>query len=394
MKLGFVVQRYGKEIIGGAEYHCRLIVKYLKPYFEIEVFTSKALDYITWKDYYKEDVTEIDGIKINRFSVAKKRNPKKFGKIQELVFNKEHTEKDELKWLDEEGPNVPKLIKTLQQRESEFDFFIFFSFRYYHSYHGIKSLPGKSILVPTAEPDPVLYLKIFRPIFNMPQAIVYNSWEERRFINTYSGNYDTPGKVVGVGSEIPFEYNEKNFREKFNIKNKFLLYIGRIDKNKGVPQLFDFFRKYKRENNNNLKLVLIGKEVYPVPDDKDIKYIGAVSDKDKYDALFSSELLIMSSFYESLSMVTIESWALRKPVLVNGKCSVLKDQIIRSGGGLYYKNYYEFKESLQYIIKNKSIYEKMGRNGRKFYEKNYTWSKITEKYLNLIDDINKRKKLY
>ncbi len=385
MKLGFVVQRYGEDIIGGAEYHCRLIVKYLKPHFDIEVFTSKAHDYITWKDYYKEKTDYIDGVKVNRFSVSKKRNPKKFGKIQEKVFEKEHTEKDELKWIYEEGPTLPKLIKEIEKREEEFDFFIFFSFRYYHSFHGIKLLPHKSILVPTAEPDPTLYLKVFRPVFNLPRAIVYNSWEEKRIINLYSDNYNVPGDVVGVGSEIPYEYNENKFRKKYGIEDKFLLYIGRIDKNKGVDHLFDFFQRYKKENKDNLKLVLIGKDVYPIPEDDNIIYIGSVSDEDKYDALTAAEILMMPSFYESLSMVTIESWALRKPVIVNGGCPVLKDQVVRSKGGLYYNNYYEFKEALDFILNNKKIYEKMGENGRKFYEKNYTWNRIVEKYLRLIE---------
>jgi glycosyltransferase involved in cell wall biosynthesis len=391
MKIGFVVQRYGEDIIGGAEYHCRLIVKYLKPHFDIEVFTSKANDYITWKDYYRDKITYIDGVKVNRFSVSKKRNPIKFGKIQQKVFEKEHTEKDELKWIEEEGPNLPKLIKEIKNREEEFDFFIFFSFRYYHSFHGIKMLPQKSILVPTAEPDPTLYLKVFRPIFNLPRAIVYNSWEEKRIINLYSNNYNVPGDVVGVGSEIPYEYNENRFRKKYGIEDKFLLYIGRIDKNKGVDHLFDFFQKYKKGNKDNLKLVLIGKEVFPIPEDEDIIYVGAVSDEDKFDALSAAEILMMPSFYESLSMVTIESWALRKPVIVNGGCPVLKDQIIRSGGGLYYNNYFEFKEALEYILNNKKIYEKMGEKGRAFYEENYTWNRIVEKYLKLIEKVGNRR---
>ncbi len=389
MKIGFVVQRYGEDIIGGAEYHCRLIVKKLKPYFDIEVFTSKANDYITWKDFYKEKVSIVDGVKVNRFSVKKKRNPIKFGKIQEKVFNREHTERDELKWLDEEGPNLPSLIKALEKREEEFDFFVFFSFRYYHSFFGIKRFHKKAILVPTAEPDPTLYLKIFRPIFHLPRGIAYNSWEEKRIINIYSGNYETYGEVVGVGSEIPYKYSASDFRKKHGIENKFILYIGRIDKNKGVDHLFDFFIKYKSEKGGELKLILIGKDVYPIPEHKDIIYIGAVSDEDKYNALAASELLVMPSFYESLSMVTIESWALKKPVIVNGGCPVLKDQVIRSKGGLYYENYFEFKEALEYILENKRIYEKMGENGRRFYEQNYTWDKITSKYFKIFDNAKK-----
>ncbi len=390
MKLAFVVQRYGEDIIGGAEYHCRLIVKYLKPHFDIEVFTSKAHDYITWKDHYKGKIEHVDGVKVNRFSVKKPRDPVKFGRIQDKVFFEEHTEKDELKWLDEEGPNLPSLIKELKKREDEFDFFIFFSFRYYHSYYGIKEFKKRSLLVPTAEPDPVLYMKIFREIFSLTGAIVHNSWEEKRIINKYLGGEDTLFDVVGVGSEIPDKFYPEDFRKKYGIEDDFLIYIGRIDENKGVPHLFEYFLRYTEETKRNLKLVLIGKEVYPIPEDERIIYLGPLDDRDKFNGLMASKLLIMPSFYESLSMVTIESWALKKPVLVNGRCPVLKDQVLRSRGGLYYENYYEFKEALEYILENKEIYKKMGENGRIFYENNYTWEKIVEKYINLLDKLNKR----
>ena len=50
-----------------------------------------------------------------------------------------------------------------------------------------------------------------------------------------------------------------------------------------------------------------------------------------------SDLLIMPSYFESLSMVALEAWALGRPVLANGRCDVLKGQCIRSNAGLYYE---------------------------------------------------------
>ena len=42
----------------------------------------------------------------------------------------------------------------------------------------------------------------------------------------------------------------------------------------------------------------------------------------------------MPSYFESLSMVALEAWALGRPVLANGRCDVLKGQCIRSNAGL------------------------------------------------------------
>ena len=67
------------------------------------------------------------------------------------------------------------------------------------------------------------------------------------------------------------------------------------------------------------------------------------------DAIAASDVLIMPSPYESLSIVVLEAFALGKPVLVNGHCDVLRGQVLRSGGGLYYENAAEFIDGL-YVL--------------------------------------------
>lgn len=385
MKIAFVIQRYGLDINGGAELHCRYVAEQLAKHMEVEVLTTCAESYITWKNAYPAGVEKINNVQVRRFPVSRERNPIRFGRLQDELFRFPHEDQDELKWMEEQGPNVPELIRFLRKNESKYQFFIFFSYRYYHSYHGIHTLPHKSILVPTAEPDPVVHFSIFRSLFHLPQAFVYNSVEEKRMIQSLSGNYQVPGDVVGVGSRLPERANGDQFRSKYGIQGPFLLYIGRIDENKGCGQLFDFFLKFREEKESDLKLVLIGSAVMKVPEDPSLVHVGFVSDEDKFNALAACEILMMPSFFESLSMVLLEAWAMGKPTLSNGNCRVLMGQSIRSNAGLFYTGYNEFQQCLQLLHSRADMRAIMGRNGMHFYGNHYSWDIIEQKYLKLME---------
>jgi glycosyltransferase involved in cell wall biosynthesis len=387
MTIAFVVQRYGLEINGGAELHCRWVAEHMRKYMPVEVLTSCAHDYITWRNHYPEGDEVINGITVRRFPVMKPRNPEKFGRLQNAILENEHAEKDELAWLEEEGPTSPKLIHFIRKHAADYDYFIFFSYRYYHSYWGIHAVPGKSILVPTAEHDPVIHLKIFRDLFRMPRAFVYNSEEERSMIQSLSRNEDVPGLVVGVGTEVPSTYSAERFRQKHGVEGPYILYLGRIDQNKGCPHLFDHFLRFKKDTGSDVKLVLIGNTVLKIPSHPDVRFLGFLSEEDKFDALSGAELLVMPSFYESLSMVTLEAWALGRPVLANARCEVLKGQCLRSNGGLFYENYGEFREALKLILSDPRLRAVLGENGKAYYAANYTWDIIEHKYLAIMNTL-------
>jgi len=238
MKIAFVVQRYGLEINGGAELHCRWVAEHMQKYWDVEVLTTRAFDYITWRNHYSKGKETIHGIPVRRFSVDRARHPERFGRLQNHLLNTEHRIEDELKWLDEEGPLSTSLIEYIKTHRDEYDYFIFFSYRYYHSYWGIHSLPEKSVLVPTAEEDAITSFFIFKDLFRMPRALVYNSHEERDMIQRISGGTDVPGDVVGVGAEVPEEFSTQAFLDKHGIHGDTILYIGRIDENKGCSELF------------------------------------------------------------------------------------------------------------------------------------------------------------
>lgn len=390
-KIAVVVQRYGLEINGGAEYHARLIAERLGKYFTIEVFTTTAHDYVTWAHHYPARQEELNGIRVNRFRVQRPRDPEIFGRLQQHIFQEEHVLADELRWLEEEGPLVPELLQELERREKEFAYFIFFSYRYYPSFYGVKKFGRKAMLVPTAEHDQVVYLNLFKDFFNLPAAIIYNSPEERELIHRVSGNQAVPGDVVGIGSEIPERFDAPGTLARLGVAGKYFVYIGRLDENKGVPELFDFYLRLLAEGKTGLQLLLIGKAYVPIPEHPDIIHVGFQENKEKFDLLRGAEFLVMPSQYESLSMVALEAWAVGKPVLANGRTEVLRGQCRRSHAGLWYSDYDEFKETFLALSADPGLRQRLGANGKAFFQANYSWPVIEAKYLEIISILDRGK---
>jgi glycosyltransferase involved in cell wall biosynthesis len=383
VKLAVVVQRYGTDINGGAELHARYVAERLSRHAEVEVVTTCARDYVTWRNEWPAGLEEINGVRVRRFPVRHERNPLQFGRLSRRVFEHPHSVADEIAWLESEGPASPALLNHLSRTAGELDFVLLFSYRYHHAWHAARRLHTKAVLVPTAERDPAIGLSIFSPTFRAVRAVMYNSQEEQAMIHAATGNQDVPGVVVGVGSDVPAHTAPERFRRKFDIRRPFAIYVGRIDENKGCGEMFRFFQRYAATFPRGLDLVLVGSAVMPIPQHPRIRHVGFLSDEDKFDAMAASDVLIMPSYFESLSMVALEAWALGRPVLANGRCDVLKGQCIRSGAGLYYERYEEFAETLFALESNGPLHTRLGQHGRAYFERHYAWPVIERKYLDM-----------
>jgi len=383
VKLAVVVQRYGAEVSGGAELHARYVAEHLSRHADVQVLTTCARDYVTWRNEYRPGAAAVNGVRVERFPVSRERDPHEFGIHSARVFQSRHSIADELRWLEHEGPYSPALVGRIRRARREFDYLLFFSARYYQSYHGARVAAGRAVLVPTAEREPSLGLAILAQVFRGVRAIMYNSFEERAVIQAVSGNEGVPAVVVGVGSEIPDGIDPARFRRTHGIDTPFLIYVGRIDENKGCRELFDYFTRYVESTPRPLSLVLIGTAVLEIPRHPRIRHLGHVSDQDKFDGIAASEALVMPSRYESLSMVMLEAWALGRPVLANARCDVLLGQCLRSNGGLYYEDSVEFAEALGRLIDDSRLAARLGANGRSYYERHYSWPVIEQKYLDM-----------
>ena len=421
MKLAFVIQRYGTEILGGSEYHCRLIAERLAQRHQVEVLTTCAQDYITWKNEYPEGTDRVRGVTVRRFPNARTRDIESFNRYSDWIFHNEHTADDELEWLRQQGPWCPALLEYLQKHQASYDAIIYFTYLYAPTVLGIQAAPARSILVPTAHDEPAIHLAIYRDVFALPAAIAYNTEAERRFLTTKFSINAPAEETVGCGVDLPQHHayprqaesapggagaeeagqDERRayrphlsargaiFRRRHRLHKPFVLYGGRIDKGKGCEELIEYFNTYMQEGGD-ASLVLMGVKLMPLPEDPHIKFAGLLSDGERAQALEAAAVVAVPSPYESLSLLALEAMAVGTPVLANARSEVLVDHCLKSNAGLFYADRWEFVECLAMLMADQRLRAAMGRNGRDYVRHNYRWDVILAKYERMIAKVKSR----
>lgn len=385
MKIALVNQRYGLEVNGGSEYYTRLVGEKLNNKYEVEILTTKALDYSDWANHYDKDVELINGLKVHRFPVEKKRASDFYDYTQMLISDvSKQTMKNQIKWFEDQGPYSPQLIQYIENNVDKYDVFIFVTYLYYPSVMGLSKVANKSIFIPTAHDEPYIHFSIFKEIFSAPKSFIFLTEEERDFVHKTFNNDHIRHEVLGVGVDIPSDVNHQRAIKKYQLIRDYIIYAGRIDTGKNCDQLLEYFIKYA-EKNPELDLILVGKAVIDIPNHKQIKYLGFVSEQDKFDLIQGAKILVLPSMFESLSIAVLEALALKTPILVNEKSEVLKGHVLKSNAGLYYSNYLEFEACIHYFTTNRKSYQIMKQNGIKYVESFYNWESIIKSFSHLIE---------
>lgn len=383
MRIAFVVQRYGSEVMGGSELHCRQIAeKLVGAGYDCTVYTTTAKDYITWKNEYSPGESILNRVVIKRFRVEKERDIDSFNKYSDWIFFHEHTREDEIEWMERQGPCCPALVETLEREEKDHDIFIFFTYLYYNTYWGLQRIKEKKALVPTAHDEPALHLDIMKEVFSSPKAFMFNTASEKQMLSRLFSFEHKYQDIVGVGVEIPKNLESPDFCKKHGTMLPFILYAGRIEPGKGCQELVDYFLRYSRKNPD-LTLILIGKLLMDLPSYPRIKYLGFLPPEEKNSAMASACVTVHPSRLESLCMAALESMAVQTPVLVQEKTDPLKQHCLEGKNGLCYSDYEEFESVLDLFLSDSKLRRIMGENGLKYVQENYSWSRIVEKYSHL-----------
>ena len=384
MRIAFIVQRYGVEILGGSEYHCRLIAERMAGQHDVDVLTTCARDYTTWANEYAEGSERINGVTVRRFASAHTREIEAFNRYSDWIFHSPHTRDDEMSWLEQQGPWCPRLLDYLAQHADDYDALIFFTYLYAPTVLGLQIAPERSVLVPTAHDEPATQLDIYKEMFRRPKAIAFNTEVEKAFLKATFDIQAAAEETVGCGVDLLSSGTHAARANGIGLpEGPFLLYGGRIDPGKGCDQLLDFFETYKAQGGP-ATLVLMGAKLMPLPSAPWVRYVGLLSESDRLRALKAATIVVVPSPFESLSLLALEGMAVGNPILCNAHADVLVDHCRRSNAGLFYATRDEFVECVHLLLADRELRERMGQNGKTYVTSNYSWDVIMGKYGRLI----------
>jgi len=433
VKLAFVIQRYGAEVLGGSEHLCRLVAERLAASHDVDVLTTCARDYITWSNEYPEGADRIRGVTVRRFASARTRDIEAFNKYSEWIYNNAHSRSDEMDWLKQQGPWCPALIEYLRRHQHQYDVLIFFTYLYATTVLGLEVAPSRSILVSTAHDEPAIRLDIFKQVFSSPAALCYLTESERRFVHEQFPDRPLLEEVIGVGVDLPQsnpyprmpsmppEETEESatandgdtsvtpdedsatrgfpshllsrgsvFRRRHRLYGPIALYGGRIDPGKGCEELIQYFSEYVNEGGD-ATLALMGVKLMSLPEEPFIRFAGLLSDRERLQALEAATVVACPSPHESLSLLALEALSVGTPILANARSAVLVEHCVRSNGGLYYGDRDEFVDCLKLLIGDDRLRAAMGRNGREYVRRNYRWDVVLGKYERIFAKIRNAK---
>jgi glycosyltransferase involved in cell wall biosynthesis len=376
LKIGVVVQRYGKEVVGGAETLARDVAERLNARgCDVTVFTTTARDYITWKPEFPAGDSILKGVNIKRYDVSQQREINAFNTFSDLFFQQDRAERDEERWIREQGPYVPDLIEGIRQAQEETDIFLFFTYLYYTTVEGLKAIPADkpAVLFPTAHDELPVYLEVMKEVFRRPDALFFLTGAEKAFVEKTFNPLHLM-RLIRTGTDIREDIDESMFKHNYLQYAPYILYAGRIEKGKGLEPVFEAFRQIRR--SRLIDFVLMGKKLMDIPHIDGLKYVGFVSEEEKLSAFKGAVLSVQPSPVESLSITTLESFSQRTPVLVNKKSAVLCEHIDLSCGGFVYDNPEEFIHHFYTLYDQRKLRKEMGQKGYDYVRQYYSWDVV------------------
>ncbi|MCW7491343.1 glycosyltransferase family 4 protein [Leptospira sp. 2 VSF19] len=377
-KILIVTARFLENASGGAEKLAYDYASILSESNDVTVCTSSAKDYVSWKNELPKGQINENQIRIIRFPVKQTRNMAKMNRLLNQCLEKGDSvsDKEQFEFLKEQGPYCPDLVDYVIKEQNHFDIAVLIGYLYYPVVASIPNLKIPFVIVPTFHDEPPFRLPMYKKTYSNRYIYSFNAPEELAVYEDYTKQNVHSYFLIGTYINDTFKNQNHN-----NSHSNQLITIGRIEPAKGYPELFEFFKNWNFfAHRSDISMKCLGTiSSMEIPKDPLIVFTGYISEEEKISEIQKSFLLLNPSAYESFSISIMESWIQEKAVLINAKSTVMRGHCLRSQGGLFYSDSLSFQRTLDFLLENRNIANRMGKNGRQYVLANFSKEVIRKK---------------
>jgi glycosyltransferase involved in cell wall biosynthesis len=378
MRIAIVVVRYGAEIVGGAESQARGFAEAAaRRGWEVEVWTTCARSHYTWENEFPPGSHREGNVIVRRFPVAKL-NLERQGQIEGRLGTQGHLPvAAQYAWLGG-GAHSILLYEYVAGQAEKFDAVVVLPYANPMMNMAAWAWPDNVVMWPCLHDEPYAYMEPIRLLLESVRGVMFNSPEERDLAVKRLGMELRHEAVLGEGVTLE-EYDKLPESNGNGHSPRDLLYLGRLEGGKNLALLYEYVQRYV-EDGGDLRLVVYGGGPFVPPAHPAFDYCGYVADAAKTSAYASALALCQPSLNESFSLTVMESWLAGRPALVHADCAVTRGHVERSHGGLWFRTYDEFVGAIEWLGEHPDLAARMGRNGRRYVEENYTWDAVADRF--------------
>ncbi len=346
-----------------------------------------------WADALPPGITIEEGVEVHRYPVGPRNHDQWSALHAEIARGQRVDYADELLWMAN-SVWAQGILDAVGGSQAG-DWTIAMPYLFGTTFWTVVARPTRSIVFPCLHDEAHARARVVRTALASSRGLFFNSTGERDLARTIIGSLPTrcgdisACPVIGVGYEerpIPSTDEVRAFTSRHGLTPGYLLYAGRREIGKGVPDLYRAYRAYRQATDRPRPLVLVGSGELPVPDDliPHVVDLGFVDHTDMAVAYAGAFLLVHPSRMESLGLVLLEAWLAGTPVLVTAHSPVLVEHCTASGGGLWWANPAEFAEAVLMLEESPNTHDHLAIAGREYVMERFRWAAVGE---HLIDSI-------
>lgn len=168
----------------------------------------------------------------------------------------------------------------------------------------------------------------------------------------------------------------------------FFLFVGRLEKIKGVQNLIPLFRDQQK-----VRLLIAGDGNFRrdleklAGDSPSVRFLGKL-DQTRLRRLYAAAkaVIVPSICYETFGIIIIEAFAHRTPVIVN-RLGALPEVVEESGGGFVYETQDELRNAVEKLSADEELRRDLGESGYDAYRELWSEPAHLKRYLSLVREL-------